>query len=178
MELMGRGKFVSLLGGATATWPLAARAQQKATPVIGFLGTGSAGQFAPAVGAFHEGLKDTGWVVGQNFAIEYRWAEGHFEKLPALAADLVGRKVDVIATSGGSFAAHAAKNANSTIPIIFESGVDTVASGLVASFARPGRNPPADASLTPELNPKTFELLSQLVPHAKVISLLAHPDNQ
>jgi putative ABC transport system substrate-binding protein len=174
---MRRRKFVSLLGGVTATWPLAARAQQKATPVIGFLGTGSAGQFAPAVGAFHEGLKDTGWVVGQNFAIEYRWAEGHFEKLPALAADLVGRKVDVIATSGGSSAAHAAKNATSTIPIIFESGVDPVASGLVASFARPGGNLTGVVILTAELNPKRFELLSELVPQAKVIALLVNPNN-
>src|SRR5258707_11505072 len=138
--MMRRRELVSLLGGATASWPLRSRAQQKPTPVIGFLGIGSAGQFAPVVGAFHEGLKDTGWVVGQNVAIEYRWADGHLEMLPALVADLVKRKVDILATSGGAAAALAAKSASSTIPIIFEIGIDPVARGLVASFARPGGN--------------------------------------
>jgi len=135
---MRRREFVSLLGGATASWPVRSHAQQKPTPVIGFLGVGSADQFAPTVAAFHEGLKDIGWIVGQNVVIEYRWADGHFDRLPALVADLVKRKVDILATSGGAAAALAAKSASSTIPVVFETGIDPVARGLVASFARPG----------------------------------------
>ena len=165
------------MGGAIATWPLGARAQQKAMPVIGFLGIASAGPFAPFVAAFHEGLKGTGWVVGQNVAIEYRWAEGRYEKLPALAADLVGRQVDVIATSGGTAATLAAKGATSTIPIIFETGADPVATGLVASLGRPGGNLTSVAILTAELNPKRFDLLSELVPQAGVIAVLVNPNN-
>jgi putative ABC transport system substrate-binding protein len=177
---MRRREFSTLLGGAataSTVWPSPLSAQQKATPVIGFLGVASPGPFAPFVAAFHEELKETGWVIGQNFVIEYRWAEGHYERLPALAADLVGRQVDVIATTGGSTAALAAKGASSTIPIIFDTGLDPVATGLVASLARPGGNLTGIAILTAELMPKRFELLSELVPRAGVIALLVNPNN-
>jgi putative ABC transport system substrate-binding protein len=128
--------------------------------------------------AFHQGLSETGYVEGQNVAIEYRSAEGRDDRLPALAADLVGREVDVIATSGGTASARAAKNATSTIPIVFETGVDPVETGLVVSFARPGGNLTGITILTAELNPKRFELISELVPQAGVIALLVNPNNR
>jgi len=152
-----------LLGGAM-TAAGGSHAQQKAMPVIGFLGSTSPGPFAPFVAAFLRGLSETGYVEGQNVAIEYHWAEGRYDRLPALAADLVGRKVDVIATSGGTSAALAVKNATSTIPVVFETGVDPVETGLVASFARPGGNLTGVTILTAELNPKRIDLLSELAP--------------
>jgi len=162
------------LGGA-ATWPLVAWAQQKATPVIGYLSGSSAGSNATFVAAFHQGLRETGYVEGQNVSIEYRWAEGSYDRLPAMAADLVGRSVDLIVASGGPPAAQAAKRATSTIPIVFASGDDPVATGLVASLARPGGNLTGISFLVADLNPKRFELLSELVPGAKVIALLVNP---
>jgi len=157
-------------------WPLVARAQ-KAMPVIGYLSGSSPGPSAPLVAAFHQGLSETGYVEGQNVAIEYHWAGGSYDRLPALAADLVGRKVDVITASGGPLAARAAKNATSTIPIVFVSGDDPVAIGLVASLARPGGNLTGVSFLTVELNPKRLELLSELVPQAGMIALLVNPNN-
>jgi putative ABC transport system substrate-binding protein len=161
--------------------PRALRAQQKALPVIGFLGG-----FAPSanaqieldLAAFRRGLSETGYVEGQNVAIEYtRRAEGHFDRLPALAADLVTRKVDVIVTQGGDASSLAAKNATSTIPIVFHTDTDPVAAGLVASFARPGANLTGVSLMGAELMPKLLELLLEVVPQARVITLLVNPDD-
>jgi ABC-type uncharacterized transport system substrate-binding protein len=172
---MNRRELLFLLGCAMTAAP-ALRAQQKAMPVIGFLGSTSPGPFAPYVAAFRQGLSETGYVEGQNLAIEYRWAEDHYDRLPALAADLVGRKVDVIATGGGPPSILAAKNATSSIPIVFSTG-DAVGEGLVASLARPGGNLTGVSILTVELYPKRLELLSELVPLARVIALLVNPNN-
>ncbi len=156
------------------TGPRALRAQQKAMPVIGFLGAGSPGSQAALTAAFREGLSQTGWVEGQNLTIEYRWAEGRLDRLPTLAADLVERKVDVIAAMAGTPPAVAAKGATSTIPIVF-SGGDPVERGLVASLARPGGNLTGVSSL--DLSPKRLEMLSELVPGTKSIALLVNPNN-
>src|SRR5207253_3356304 len=159
----------------TAVVPVA-RAQQKAMPVIGFLNGGTPADFSRQVAAFQRGLAETGYVEGQTVAIEYRWAEDRYDRLPTLAADLVGRKVDVIATSGGIPPARAAKNATSTIPIVAVGG-DPVAAGLVASLARPGGNLTGMVFMTAEMVPKRLELLSELVPQAGVIALLVTPNN-
>src|SRR3954452_961617 len=163
------------LAGA-ALWTFGAGAQQKAMPVIGYLGAGSPGLSAPFVAAFRQGLSESGYVEGQNLAIEYRWAEGHYDRLPALAADLVGRKVDLIMT-GSPPGALAAKSATSTIPIVFRSGADPIADGLVASLARPGGNLTGVSFIADELTAKRLELLSELVPRAGVIALLVNPNN-
>ena len=171
---MRRRELILLLGGAM-TAARALCAQQKAMPVIGFLGGASPGPFAPFVAAFRQGLSESGYAAGQNVAIEYRWAEGRNDRLPALAADLVGRKVDVIATSGGPVPARAAKNATATVPIVFVAG-DPVGEGLVASLARPGGNLTGVSILSTELMPKRLELISELVPQARVIALLVNPN--
>ena len=172
---MRRRELMLLLGGAmTAARTL--RAQQKAMPVIGFLGSASPGRNPALIAAFHQGLSETGYVEGQNVVIEYRWAEGRYDRLPALAAALVARKVDLIAAFGGIPAALAAKTATSTIPIVFSVG-DPVDLGLVANLARPGGNLTGVSTMAPELSPKRFELLSELVPQAGVIALLVNPNN-
>jgi putative ABC transport system substrate-binding protein len=166
-----------ILGAGTAiALPLSARAQQKAMPVVGYLASTSPGPLAePIVAELRQGLSEAGYIEGQNVAIEYRWADGHYDRLPALAAGLVGDKVDVIAALATP-SALAAKNANSKIPIVF-AVADAVASGLVASLARPGSNLTGVSVLIVELMPKRLELLSEFVPHAQVIALLANPNN-
>ena len=171
---MNRRELIALVGAGLIVRPAAAGAQQKALPVIGFLGVNSPGAMASYAAAFHRGLSETGYVEGQNATIEYRWAEGHYDRLPALAADLVGRKVDVIATSGAG--ARAAKDATSTISIVSLVG-DPVATGLYASLARPGGNLTGVSPLTSELTPKRLELLFELVPRAGLIALLVNPNN-
>jgi putative ABC transport system substrate-binding protein len=144
-------------------------------PVIGFLSSSSPGPTAPYMAAFRQGLSETGYVEGQNVAIEYRWAEGRYDRLPALAADLVGRNVDLIATGGGTSSAFAAKSATSTIPIVFCGLGDPVGEGLTASLSRPGANVTGMSLVTRELNAKRLELLSELVPRAQTITLLVNP---
>jgi putative tryptophan/tyrosine transport system substrate-binding protein len=151
------------------------RAQQKAMPVIGFLSSEGPDVFAPRAAAFRRGLGETGYVEGQNVTIEYRWAEGHFDRLPALAADLVGRGVDVIVTSGGNVGALAAKSATSSIPIVFLAGRDPVEGGLVASLAAPGGNLTGVTLFAIELWGKRVELISELVPGARALAQLVNP---
>ena len=172
---MNRRELLMLLLGGALTVAPALRAQQKAMPVIGYLTSASPGPDAPYVAAFRQGLSETGYVEGQNVAIEYRWAEGRYDRLPGLAADLVGRKVDVIVI-GGTPGIQAAKNATSTIPIVFSTG-DPVERGLVASLARPGGNLTGVSIMLTELMPKRLDLLSQLVPQTGVIALLVNPNN-
>jgi putative tryptophan/tyrosine transport system substrate-binding protein len=170
-----RREFALLLGGSLMV-PRAVSAQQKAMPVIGVLNTGSPESAEPFMAAFRQGLSEAGYVEGQNFAIEYRYAEGHYDRLPALAADLVGRKVDLI-MAGTPPSALAAKSATSTIPIVFRGGADPVRDGLVASLARPGGNLTGVSMLSDELPAKRLELLSELVPRAGVIALLVNPND-
>jgi putative ABC transport system substrate-binding protein len=172
---MRRRELLLLLTGAL-TVARVLRARQKAMPVIGFLNSEASSAFPPAVAAFRQGLSETGYVEGQNVAIEYRWAEGHYDQLPALAADLVGRNVDVIVTSGGIPPARAAKDATATIPIVFTAVGDPVAAGLVASLARPGGNLTGVDMFTLELMAKRLELLSELVPQGRAIALLVNPN--
>ena len=172
--MMRRREVLVLLGGAMTVAP-ALYAQQKAMPVIGFLHFASPGLFALYLVAFRQGLSETGWVEGNNVAIEYRWAEGRYDRLPALAADLVDRKVDAIVAFGPP-AARAAKNATSAIPIVFATA-DPVGEGLVDNLARPGGNLTGLSVLTVELMAKRLELLSELVPQATVIALLVNPNN-
>jgi putative ABC transport system substrate-binding protein len=172
---MKRRAFISFLVGAM-TAPRALCAQQKAMPVIGYLSSRSPAESASLVAAFQQGLSESGYVEGQNVTVEYRWAEGSYDRLPALAADLVGRKVDMIVAIGGAPSALAAKNATSTILIVFVSGDDPVGSGLVASLSRPGGNLTGFSIITIELMPKRLELLSDLVPLADVIALLVNPN--
>jgi putative tryptophan/tyrosine transport system substrate-binding protein len=177
MSGMGRREFVVLLGGAAAAWPLAARAQQRTMPAIGYLSSASPNQDAGRLRGFRQGLRETGYIEGQNVAIEYRWAEEQTDRLPALAADLVSRKVAVIAMAGQVLGAFAAKAATTSIPIVFLTGADPVAIGLVTSLNRPGGNLTGVTTLSVELEPKRLELLQGLVPSATTIGALVNPTN-
>src|SRR6516162_1654884 len=173
---MRRRDFIILLAGEMGGWSSDMRAQQKTMPVIGFLGVTSPGSFAPFMTALHHGLSETGYVEGQNVAIEYRWAEDRQNRLAGLATDLVARKVDVIVTSGGTPPARAASDATSTIPIYFIGVGNPVATGLVASLARPGGNVTGVSNMAVALIPKRVEILSELVPQARMIALLMNPN--
>jgi putative tryptophan/tyrosine transport system substrate-binding protein len=173
--MIKRRQFIAGLGSAVA-WPLVARAQQPAVPVIGYLSSQSADDdYKHFTVPFLQGLKEAGYVEGQNVAIEYRWAENQLDRLPALAADLVRRRVAVIFTGGATPAALAAKAATTTIPIVFATGVDPVALGLVASLNRPGANLTGIANLTVELGPKQLQLLHEVVPNAAAFGILVDP---
>jgi putative tryptophan/tyrosine transport system substrate-binding protein len=173
---MRRREFIAVLGGAAAVWPLAVSAQQSAMPVIGLLGSATANDWTPYVSAFHQGLRDAGYVEGVNVRIEARWANSQFDRLPAMAAELVQRKVTVIAAFSTP-AAHAAKAATTTIPIVFTTNRDPVQIGLVASLSRPGGNMTGSTDLDLEVASKLMELLHDAVPSAKIIAVLVNPTN-
>jgi putative ABC transport system substrate-binding protein len=173
---MKRREFVTLLGGAAAAWPLTARGQQPAMRVIGFLGGADPMGYAVLMEAFRSGLRDHGYIEGQNVRIEYRWAEGNYERLPNLAADLARRNVDIIITQGTP-AAFAAKQATTTIPIVMAIVGDPVDSGIVTSYSRPGGNITGSSFFFPEINAKRLELIKSLVPGLKRAGVLMHPDN-
>jgi putative tryptophan/tyrosine transport system substrate-binding protein len=175
---MRRRAFITLLGGAAAAWPSAARAQQMTMPVVGVLYSGSSEMFETQIAAFRKGLAEVGYVEGRNVALEIRLAEGHYHRLPSLAADLVRRQVAVIFTAGGQNSAFAAKASTPTIPIVFTTGGDPVRSGLIASLNRPGSNVTGVTNLTAELEPKRLEILHELVPTAEGIAVLVNPAYQ
>ena len=172
---MKRREFITLLGGAAAAWPLAARAQQSGKPVIGYLGSGLADDQASLVEATRRGLKEAGYVEGQNLTIEYRWAEGHYDRLPAFATELVRRPVALIIAAGGSDPARAAKHATSAIPIVFITAADPIKTGLVASLNRPEANVTGISLIGSALEAKRLELLHEMLPQVSVIGVLINP---
>jgi putative ABC transport system substrate-binding protein len=174
---MQRREFITLLGGAAATWPLAARAQQSAMPVIGFLSSRSPGESAGVVAAFRQGLRETGFIEGQNLTIEFRWAEGRYDRLSTLAAELVGLRVAALFAAGGDPSAIAAKATTSAIPIVFSAVNDPVRLGLVASLNRPGGNVTGMSMFAADLGAKSVELLKELLPAVTVIAYLVNPSN-
>ena len=173
---MKRRAFITLIGAAALAWPLAARAQQKPMPVIGFLSSGLPDPGASNVAAFRQGLRELGYIEDRNILIEYRWAEGKVERFPVLAAELVALRVDVIVTAGGTLAVLAAKQATTSLPIVFSAVGDPVAEGLVTSLARPGSNVTGLSVVATDLVGKWLELLKQVVPGVSVVALLLKPD--
>jgi putative ABC transport system substrate-binding protein len=174
---MNRREFISLLGGAATAWPLDVRAQQPAMPVIGFMHTLSSENVLNPMAGFHQGLKEAGYIEGQNVAIEYRWAQGHYDRLPEFAADLVRRKVAVIVASGGDPCPQIAKLATQTIPIVFITLGDPVGNGLVTSLNRPGGNATGVTIFGPAAVTKRLQLLHEIAPRATVIAFLMNPNN-
>ena len=174
---MKRREFITLLSGAAAAWPLAARAQQPAMPLVGFLSSLSEAGSINLIASFHRGLAEGGFVAGKNVVIEYRWAEGRYDRLPAMAAELVGRQVTVLVSSGGAPVLLAAKGATATTPIVFSSGADPVKLGIVESFNRPGANITGVYILTNALEAKRFGLLHELAPAGAAIAMLYNPSN-
>ena len=174
---MRRREFITVLSGAAASWPLAARAQQSTMPVVRVFHPGSPGTSGYTLEGLRRGLAEAGYVEGRNVTLEYRWADGHYDRLPGLVADLVGRRVDVIAACGSSAPGLAAKAATSTIPIVFQTGADPVADGLVASMNRPGGNITGVSRMTVLLDPKRIELLHDVVPKANVFAVLVNRDS-
>src|SRR5262249_27296382 len=172
---MRRREFIKLLGGSVATWPITTRAQT-AMPLIGFMSGRAPEESKHLLAAFHQGLGEAGFIEGKNVAIEYRWAFGHYDRLPAMASDLVKRKVAVLVAVGGDVSGLAAKQATSTIPIVFGFGSDPVAAGMVASLSRPGGNATGYVLLTNEMEPKRLGMLHDLVPNASVIGVLLNPN--
>jgi putative tryptophan/tyrosine transport system substrate-binding protein len=171
-----RRDFITLLGGAVAAWPLAARAQQPSMPVIGFVNSSSPHLYVPFVRAWHQGLGETGYAEGRNVAVEYRWAMGDYKRLPALIAELVRLPVGVLAATSGP-AALAAKAANTAVPIVFTMAADPVELGLVASLARPGANITGVTQMTTEMGPKRLQLMHELLPAITTMALLVNPNN-
>jgi putative ABC transport system substrate-binding protein len=171
--MIGRREFITLLGGAAVAWPLVARTQQ--VPVIGYLGGASAEAFASRLQAFRQGLSETGYREGRDLMIEYRWAESQVDRFPALASDLVSRRPSVIVAAGSTAGALAVKAATTTIPVVFETGADPLAAGLVPSLSRPGGNVTGITSLNVEVNPKRLELLHELIPNLHAVALLVDP---
>src|SRR5215813_8473980 len=174
---IGRRELLAALGGAAVPWPLAASAQDLTVPLIGFLNSASPGPFARLVDAFRQGLREGGYVEGRNVAIEYRWADGQFARLPELAADLVHRRVSLIVAAGGTVSARAAKEATATIPILFIVGPNPIDDGLVTSVSRPGGNATGVALYTSDLLPKRLELLEKLLPRAARIAVVVNPSD-
>jgi putative tryptophan/tyrosine transport system substrate-binding protein len=174
---VNRRVFITLLGGAAATWPLAGRAQQPAMPVIGYLGITSPDTFRTRLQAFRQGLSETGYFEGRNVSIQYRWAEAQVERLPGLVADLVSQRPEVLVTAGAPTAGLVAKAATTKIPIVFETGSDPIVDGLVSSLSHPEANITGVTSLNVEVRPKRLEILHELVPNTKIFVLLVNPRN-
>ena len=174
---MKRRQFITLLGGAAAAWPLAARAQQRALPVIGLLSARSPAVDMPIIAVIRQGLNEMGFVEGQNVALDYRWAEGQYDRLAGLATDLVRQQVAVIVTMGGDMSAQAAKATTATIPIVFAVGSDPIRTGLATSLHRPGGNVTGTSTFIAEMEPKRLGLLRELRPHATTLAVLVNPGN-
>jgi putative ABC transport system substrate-binding protein len=176
-EAMRRRDFIKVVIGSAAASPLAAQAQQPAMPIVGFLSNASPGVYETRLSAFRQGLKEAGYVEGQNLAIEYRWAEGHNDRLPTLATELVRRGLTVLVAGGGTPTAVAAKGATTTVPVVFAVAVDPVKSGLVASMIRPGGNLTGITNLGVEIGPKRLEILREILPTASTMAVLINPAN-